>query len=307
MASEHTNRIQQHVADAHRAGRAILLDGATGTELERRGVSCGLPLWSTHGLVDAPETVAAIHAAYAEAACDAITAATFRTQRRTLARANRADDAAALTRLAVDLARQGAPGRPVLGSAPPLEDCYRPDLTPETSSLEREHAEHAAHLAAAGVDAILVETHPTVREAREATRAAAGVGLPALASLVCDAEGRLLSGEELGPALDAVAEAGAIAAGVNCLPPHAVAGCLPALRGCGLPFLVSANLGAPLADGRGARSDDATPEEFAAHGTESWRAGATLVGGCCGTTPDHLRALAVELERRGARGDPTGN
>ena len=68
-------------------GRSVLLDGATGTELERRGYAAGLPLWSTHALLDAPDAVAEIHADYARAGADILTANTFRTQRRTLQRA----------------------------------------------------------------------------------------------------------------------------------------------------------------------------------------------------------------------------
>lgn len=292
---------------AHDAGQVILLDGATGTELERRGLGCGLPLWSTHGLLDAPEMVEAVHAAYAAAGCDAVTAATFRTQRRVLARAARGDDARALTRLAVDLARTGAPGALVLGSAPPLEDCYRPDLVPDRAALQREHAEHAEHLAEAGADAILIETHSTLREAHEATLAAGAVGVPAIVSFVCGADGHLLSGEALAPALEVVGEAGAIAVGVNCLPATSVAPCLAPLRAAGLPFLVAANLGSPADDGSFARSHDATPDEFAKQGAEAWRAGAALIGGCCGSTPEHLRALAVELRHAGAGPKSTGN
>lgn len=283
------------------AGPALLLDGATGTELEARGVPSELPLWSAHALLEHPDIVAAIHRAYAEAGAEAVTANTFRTQRRTLSRAGLGGRAAALTRAAVALARRAVgPAVWVLGSQPPLEDCYRPDLVPDDASLRREHAEHAGHLAAAGVDAILVETHNCARETVAATRAALATGRPVVASVVCDPAGRLLSGEPLADALAGVVALGVQAVGVNCLPPSAVAACLPALREAGRPFGVQANLGAPTRDG--GRSEDLSPAAFAVQ-VRTWLArGARFVGGCCGTRPSHL--AAARAARDASRADP---
>ena len=143
-----------------------------GTELERRGAPCELPLWSARALMDDPARVSQIHSDYAAAGAELLTANTFRTQRRTLARAGLGNRAAELSREAVRLARKAAndagPGRTIwiAGSAAPLEDCYRPDLVPGADELEREHAEHAENLAAAGVDAILVETMNSTRDSR---------------------------------------------------------------------------------------------------------------------------------------------
>jgi S-methylmethionine-dependent homocysteine/selenocysteine methylase len=282
-------------------GEVLLLDGATGTELERRGVPSALPLWSARALLEAPEEVGRIHAAYVEAGADLITANTFRTQRRSLGRVGLAKEAGALTGRAVALARGVARGREVavLGSAPPLEDCFRPDLVPRRADLEREHGEHAEHLARAGVDAVLVETMNTVREARIALAAARAAGLPALVSFVCWEGARLLSGEPLAEALEAVEAAAPLAVGVNCLPPSNVAACLPALTGRSRPACVYANLGAPGDDPDAPRSEHCEPEEFAARALGWVEAGVRLVGGCCGTGPEHLAALHRAL--RGAR------
>jgi S-methylmethionine-dependent homocysteine/selenocysteine methylase len=287
-----------------RSGALLLLDGATGTELERRGVRTALPLWSAPALFEHPDLVEQIHADYASAGAELITANTFRTQRRTLARGGLGERAAELTRRAVELARRGAHAgaRPafVVGSAPTLEDCYRPDLVPDPRALEREHAEHARNLADAGVDAVLVETMNTAREAVAATRAVAELGLVPLVSFVCGEGARLLSGEELAASADAACEAGARAVLVNCLPPSHVTACLPVLARCGVPFGVYANLGAPNDDTGFTRSDDCSPGDFAAHAARWAAAGAQLVGGCCGTAPAHIHAIAAELERRPA-------
>jgi S-methylmethionine-dependent homocysteine/selenocysteine methylase len=287
------------LADRLGEGTPVLLDGATGTELERRGVRSELPLWSAHALVEAPEVVEAIHHDYVAAGAEVLTANTFRTHRRSLAGGGLGGRAADLTRTAVTLARRAArtTGRAVfvVGSAAPLEDCYRPDRVPDDATLEREHAAHAAHLAAAGVDAILVETMNTVREAVAAVRAARRAGAAVFASFVCGADARLLSGETLELALETVAPLGPTAVLVNCLPPRAVLPCLPVLARIGLPFGAYANLGAPNDATGFTRSDDCTPEEFAVEARIWIERGARLIGGCCGTGPHHLRAVTRSL------------
>jgi S-methylmethionine-dependent homocysteine/selenocysteine methylase len=280
----------------------LLLDGATGTELERRGVPTSLPLWSAPALLDHADVVLRIHEDYAAAGVHVITANTFRTQRRTLARGELGERAAELTQRAVELARRGARAAPhpifVVGSAPTLEDCYRPDLVPGPDDLLREHREHARNLAAAGVDAILVETMNSVREAVVATQAAREQGVPALVSFVCWEGPALLSGEPLESAAEAVRAAGACAVLVNCLPPSNVHACLPALARTGLPTGAYANLGAPDEETGFTRSEDCSPDAFAEHAASWVAAGATLVGGCCGTGPEHLRAVALRLLSR---------
>lgn len=281
--------------------RALVLDGATGTELERRQVPTSLPLWSAHALIQAPDLVAAIHADYAAAGADILTANTFRTQRRTLARGGWGDRAGELTSLAVELARRAAlpfAGERrvhVVGSAPTLEDCYRPDLVPDDAALRREHAEHAEHLAEAGVDAILVETMNTVREAAAALRAARATGLPALLSFVCWNGARLLSGEPLCDGLAAALPEMPAAVLVNCLPPSNVAACLPVLRDSAFPFGVYPNLGAPVGEAGRERSEECEPTAFAELAVKWRAAGARILGGCCGTTPTHIHALAQRL------------
>jgi S-methylmethionine-dependent homocysteine/selenocysteine methylase len=286
----------------------LLLDGATGTELERRDVQTTLPLWSAWALSERPDVVEQIHADYVDAGVDAITANTFRTQRRTLALGgweNRVDE---LTQRAVTLARSAAsraePGRRVfvLGSAPTLEDCYRPDLVPRDEALVREHRAHAEALATAGVDGLIVETMNTIREAVTATRAARATGLPVLVSFVCWEGAKLLSGEPLGDALVAVEREGPVALLVNCLPATHVPACLEVLASHEHPFGAYANLGTPEPVTGFSRREDCTPEQFAAQLSVWTDAGARIVGGCCGTTPHHLRAAVRKLRGGDSRG-----
>ena len=289
--------------------RPILLDGATGTELKRRGVDTGLPLWSARALLDAPATLREIHRDYLLAGAEIITANTFRTHRRTLARAGQGESAADLTRLAVALARaavdEGGLARPayVAGSLAPLEDCYSPELAPPQAECEREHAELARGLAEAGADLILVETMNTIREAEAAVRAARATGLPVLASFVCRSDGRLFSGESVADAVAAVAPLGVAGLLINCTPSttiHQPFGELAAaLEAQPAPAPIRglyANIGHTNDIDGWTSTVDVTPLEYARLASGWLRQGANLVGGCCGTTPAHIAAVRVILE-----------
>jgi len=280
------------------SGPPLLLDGATGTELERRGARCEGPLWSARALLDDPAMILRIHRDYVAAGAEILTANTFRTQARTLARADLGARAAELTQIAIELARRaiGDTGF-VAGSMATLEDCWRPELAPDDVALAREHAEHAANLA--GADLLLIETMNSIREARAAVRAAKATGLPVWVSFSCDDAARLLSGEPLADALAAVGALAPDLVGVNCLPaPHVIPALAP-LAASGRPFAVYANLGAPLGDASTAttaRTQDATPAEFAAHARHWLARGARVVGGCCGTRPEHISAIAEAIK-----------
>ena len=295
----------------------LVLDGATGTELARRGVDTGLPLWSAHALADARgrAVLEAIHADYARAGAAVLTTNTFRTTPRALARAGRGSDWTLLNRRAVEIARAAArrvapaserpPGGPssgadaaplVAGSIAPLEDCYRPDLVPPQADCRREHLRQADLLGRLGVDLLLIETMNTAREACAAVAAARAAGIDALVSFCPGTPDALLSGEGLGDAVTRLLdEGGGRVAGVllNCAGPELLAQALPALAAAaaGLPFGVYAHLGEPdpVTGWRLPKEHDA--EAYAAWAVRCARAGARLLGGCCGTTPAHIGAI----------------
>jgi S-methylmethionine-dependent homocysteine/selenocysteine methylase len=284
--------------------RPRVLDGATGAELLRRGVAAAGRLWGAGALIEDPEAVRALHREYAEAGAEALTAATFRVAPYALRRAGIEDRAGKLALLAVRLAREGAAeaGRDALvfASQTTLEDCYRPDLVPDDDTLESEHAATADILARARPDALLLETFNTAREARIAAAAAAATGLPVIVSFVCR-RGMLLSGEEPGDAAAAVCIPGVVAIGVNCT---AVEDMLPALirtaASTSLPLVAYANNAWHAADTPWLAAEPVPPEGFARTAAMWVAAGARLVGGCCGTNPDHIAAIASRLggERR---------
>jgi S-methylmethionine-dependent homocysteine/selenocysteine methylase len=280
-----------------RSGPPLVLDAAMGTELQRRDARTTLPLWSAQALIDDPELVWTIHGDEVASGAEIVTANTFRTHARTLAKAGLEARAGELSALAVRLAHQGAsvPGRDIFvaGSLSPLEDCYRPDLVPEQAAVEREHAAQARFLAESGVDLILAETHNSIREAVAATRAAKDTGVPTVVSLVTDGSGRLLSGESLGDAAAALLALAPDAIGINCVSATRLAGDLAVLAAAapGVPLVAYGNLGLP-AEGPGwSFTEELAPADYAAEAARWIALGARIVGGCCGTTGEHTRAL----------------
>ena len=286
------------------SGPPILLDSAMGTELERRGARAPLPLWSAWALLERPELVLAIHREEADQGAEILTANTFRTHRRTLANADLEPRSAELTRTAVSLARQaaGEAKHPVFvaGSLSPLEDCYRPDLVPAGESIEREHSLQAEALAAAGVDCILVETQNTVRELAAATRWALATGLPVIASMITDGQGRLLSGEPIEEAVGSLASLGLDALSINCVPARRLAADLSRLARAApdVPLAAYGNLGPPSGEDRTVFAEAVSPEDYAVLGREWVGIGARVVGGCCGTSRAHTAALRRMLDSR---------
>ncbi len=297
-------------------GAPLLLDAAMGTELQRRDAITTLPLWSARALIDDPELVWTIHCDEVGAGADILTANTFRTHARTLAKAGLEARSGELTALAVRLAHQAAatPGREVFvaGSLSPLEDCYRPDLAPDGATLEREHAAQARLLADAGVDVIFAETHNSIREAAAAVVAAKATGIPVVVSVATDGESRLLSGEPLEDAARTLLALGPAAIGVNCIPAARLAVSLERLARAlpGAPLCAYGNLGLP-ADGPGwSFTEELAPEDYAEHASRWVGLGARIVGGCCGTTPAHTRALrrsldSADLQTRDDSGRPS--
>jgi S-methylmethionine-dependent homocysteine/selenocysteine methylase len=275
-----------------------------GTELQRRGADTRLPLWSARALVEAPDLVREIHREEVEAGADVLTANTFRTHRRTLAKGGLGEQSRRLTALGVRLAREAAEraGREVFvaGSLSPLEDCYRPDLVPEDAELEVEHREQAESLAAAGADLILLETHNTVRELVAAARAARATALPFVASMVTDGNGRLLSGETIEDAVKALepSHSKPDAISINCVPAGKLSGDLARLAAAaaGVPLAAYGNLGLPADDRGWAFTEELSPPAYAELARSWLSLGARIVGGCCGTTPAHTAALRRMLD-----------
>jgi S-methylmethionine-dependent homocysteine/selenocysteine methylase len=292
---------------------AVCLDGGTATELQRGGLPMAAPWWTSAALLTEQRRrmLRSVHADYLRAGAQVLTANTFRCNLRALRAAGL--DAAGpswLVQAAVGVAmaarnEAGRPGTLIAGSLAPVEDCYRPDLVPPDDELRVEHRWLATELVQAGVDLVLVETMNTLREARIAVQEVLAAGGRAWVSFVCADGGRLLSGESVTVAARAVEAEGAEVVLVNCTPLAQTEDCLRRLREqCRGPFGAYPNLedrdgqrgGAP--DG-GVLPAAASPAEFA-DTLQRWHEelAVAVLGGCCGTSPEHVAALTVRLRQR---------
>jgi S-methylmethionine-dependent homocysteine/selenocysteine methylase len=294
---------QSKIRERLRYGSPLVLDAAMGSDLDRRGLPTTLPLWSALGLLERPDLVRQIHLENLLAGADIITTDTFRSTAHTLRKAGRDPACAAeLDALAVRLAAEARTeaGRPeawVAGSIAPLEDCYLPTFETPPEIALAEHRAQAGSLAAAGVDLIMVETMPTSAEAGIALRAAVETGRPATVGFVCAMPDRgepvrLLSGETLNEAVARVSPLGPAVIFVNCSAPPVITAALRELRELtALPIGAYANVG-HVDDERGWSPDGGiTGERYAEHAAEWIALGTRVVGGCCGTHPEHTAAL----------------
>ena len=293
-------------ADSLRGGRTLLLDGGTGTELRRRGAALDATAWT--GLVPLSnyDLLRTIHADYIAAGADVITTSTFATARFVLEAAGHGADFDAVNRRAVAAAREArdAAGRSVavagsISCLPPRFDLHAyPDEAVENAA----YRELADTLATAGVDLLIVEMLQETHHAPLALAAARTTGLPVWLGVSC----RLGAGDALvgfdfplvplEACLDALLPLAPDAVAVMHSPVPAIVPALGALR-----RRFRGPLGAypEIGDGTGAGS--ATPAELSA-AAEGWLdAGAQIVGGCCGTTPEHIRALRRAIGAHEAR------
>jgi S-methylmethionine-dependent homocysteine/selenocysteine methylase len=294
------SRLEALLERARDEGRPVILDGGLGTELDNRGADTSPPLWSGRAPLSCPDVLLAVHREYVDAGADIIDACTFRTTRRLFERAGEpAEEWKRATREAVRLAREAAEGRALVsGCIGPLKDCFRPELAPKGEEARLEHLELCRELAEAGVDLLFLETFGTVGESTAAARAARDAGeplsIPFASSFTTLASGRLLSGEPLDEAVRAVCDLGAAFVCVNCIPPARVPGALAALARCSpVPFGAYANLGRPEPSQDWQGSAFLAPGEYAKAAAAWVAAGATIVGGCCGSGPGHVRALST--------------
>ena len=202
-----------------------------------------------------------------------------------------------LAREAIGAAAWSSP-KFIAGSISTLEDCYEPGLVPPDDQLRAEHAERVDHLMRSGVDFFLVETINSIREASVIATLAARTGLPVVVSFVCNRDGRLLSGETLTAAADVLLPLGICAIGVNCGPTPDLAKPLAELgAACGkdFPLIAYGNIGYADEKAGWINTDSESPEIYRQHAIH-WNA--RIIGGCCGTTPEHIRRLSRDLVDR---------
>lgn len=278
------------------AADPIVTDGAWGTQLQARGLPIGScpDGWNlTHA--DRVEEVAA---AYVAAGCRVILTNTFGANRIRLAEFNLANKVAEINQRGAAISKKAA-GKQALVFAsigPSGKMLVAGDVTED--ELRAAFTEQAQALKDGGVDALVIETMAELEEAQVALAAAQNTGLPVVVSMTFDTGGRTMMGVSPDQAARHFTTAGADIIASNC--GNGIAAFIPICKelraATSLPIWIKANAGQPeYADGKVVYR--ITPEEFASHVPALRVAGANFIGGCCGTSPEHLRAVVKILKR----------
>ncbi|AHJ63863.1 Homocysteine S-methyltransferase [Granulibacter bethesdensis] len=296
-----------------RHARPLILDGALATELERAGYDLDDPLWSGRLLLDNPAAIAAVHRAYLEAGADCIETASYQLslpglQRRGLSRGRAMSVLADAARLACSVRDDVWAGLPaaqrrnrirplVAGSLGPYGACqadgseYTGRYALSRSQYLAFHAPRMRALAAGGADLIACETVPHLDEALAFADLLQALSVPGWVSFSVRDAAHIADGTPLRLCVQAMASCPSVVAiGINCTDPALVPALIRCLRRGGLPVIVYPNAGEPFDPVTrcwGERRSDDWAEQ-----ARSWlRLGARIVGGCCRTRPDDIRAL----------------
>ena len=289
-------------------GRVHVVDGAMGTMLYSKGAFLNVCYDELN--LKAPDLIREIHQAYVKAGAELIETNTFGANPRKLAQHGLADETEAINQAAARLAREAAGNRAlVVGAIGPLG--VRIEPFGETSVAEAEAAfrRQAAGLLAGGVHGFMLETFSDVNEIRAAVRAVQALcDLPIIAQMTIGTDGRTAYGTApavFGPELEAM---GVAAIGINCsVGPQGVLEAIEQLAEVtDLPLSAQPNAGLPR-DVGDRKIYMASPEYMASYARRMVEAGARLVGGCCGTTPEHIKAIASFVQSVAPRHHHTGH
>jgi methionine synthase / methylenetetrahydrofolate reductase(NADPH) len=270
----------------------MLVDGAMGSLLYERGV---LHTRSYEELnLSQPELVSAVHRDYVQAGAQLIETNTFGANRVVLARHGLADRVGEVNRAAVELARAAAAGRAhVAGAVGPTGVKFAIATAAERRNARFALAEQIDTLVLAGVDAIMLETFSSLLEMETALEVAKqrGPRIPVIAQMVFDAQGRGDGGMPPDEIADRLIAAGADVVGANCgIGPAELYNVGASMCGRGRPVILQPNAGLP-ASIEMRTLYVANPEHFGVFARRMLKSGVAMIGGCCGTTPAHTRAM----------------
>lgn len=276
--------------------RIVLGDGAMGTMLHQAGLTVGAPeQWN----VKRPEVVTSIHRGYLAAGSDFISTNTFGGTRNRLKLDNFEDRVAELNEAGARLAREAAGDRLVAGSVGPTGELMEPLGALTMDGARESFTEQARALKAGGVDFALIETMSALEEVQAAVEGVQEAGLPAVVTMSFDTNFRTMMGVKPATAVATIAGWGVAVIGANCGNGPAeiervmteMSAALPA----GVVLMAKSNAGMPR------WKDDritygGTPEVMADYARHVAAIGVRVIGGCCGSTPEHIAAMRAAID-----------
>ena len=275
-----------------------ILDGAMGSELIKRGLSLPNHIWSAEANIHHPELVQKIHRQYVDAGADYITTNTFRaTPRAYLKTGINSKKASQMAKYsfmrAVEHAKNaGGPSTKIIVSFAPLEDCYKPKLFPGRDAALSEFSQLGRWLAEAEVDILILETMNSMEETEAGLCALKGIDLPLWVSFVLKDENHLLSGDRLGDALNMLNNFQIEMILLNCNPlgrtKRAVDNIVDNWHG-GWGIYPNLGRGEPSVDG--CITEYESMEKYLSVVEYAHKGGASVVGGCCGSSPEHIAEI----------------
>lgn len=281
----------------------LYLDGATGSNLVKAGMPAGV--CPEQWILEHREVLLKLQKQYVEAGADILYAPTFTANRIKLAEYGLQDELQDMVRRLTEISREAAScaGRfvYVAGDLTMTGAQLKPMGDMEPEELISVYKEQILALCGAGVDLLAVETMMSLGEARAALIAAKEVcDLPVMVTMTFEGDGRTLYGTDAETAAVVLESLGACAIGVNCSAgPARMREIVSAMAGATkLPIVAKPNAGLPFLDEQGRTCYDLDAAEFAKEMKQLAEAGATVLGGCCGTTPEHIRKLRDTFGRK---------
>jgi 5-methyltetrahydrofolate--homocysteine methyltransferase len=280
-------------------GDVLIADGATGTTCQHMGLPLGVA--PEEWVLTDPDRIIALHRDFAQAGSDIVLTCTFGGTSLRLAEGSASGRASELNRRAAELAREAVgPEILVAGSLGPTGQLCEPLGTLSHDEAADAYAEQAEALAEGGADLLVLETMFCPVEAGAAIDGVRrGTGLPFVLTFSFDRGTRTMMGTTTAEVVALAAESGAVAVGANCgTSLEAMSAIVAELSAAapGLPLWVKPNAGLPRMTGDSSVYD-VTPEQLGEAARGYVEAGARVVGGCCGSTPEHVRAIVEAIRR----------
>ncbi|MBA4380503.1 MAG: methionine synthase I [Anaerolinea sp.] len=278
------------------AGEILVADGATGTNLQKVGLKAGMSpeVW----VMEQPEKILALEKSFVEAGSDIILTCTFGGTRLRLKDSPYAERVVEVNQRAVEIARQATQARPevlVAGSMGPVGGLLKPYGRLTLEEVKAAYLEQARALSEAGVDLLVIETQFSLEEARIALEAARQAGdLPVVVSFSYDRGTRTMMGVKPSQVVQTFQPLGVTAIGANCgtsLENMETIVKEYVQTAPGLVIWAKPNAGMPVMGEDGSPVFNVTPEQMAEFAARYVKAGARILGGCCGSTPAHLAAI----------------